>query len=93
MVYFFNLNNRIQFYERSYENIEDTLSALGGIYNIIINIMTVINNLINSSMILFDFNVLLNLFSISIDDIKKSNKENIVNKKIKEVETLKKKYS
>ena len=90
MGYFFNLNNRIQFYERSYENIEDTLSALGGIYNIIINIMTVINNLINSSMILFDFNVLLNLFSISIDDIKKSNKENIVNKKIKEVETLKK---
>ena len=30
------LNNRIEYYERSYENIEDTLSALGGIYNIII---------------------------------------------------------
>ena len=84
------LNNRIEFYERSYENIEDTLSALGGIYNIIIYIMTFINNLINSTRILLDFNFLLNLFSISIDDIKKSNKENIIDKKIKEVETLKK---
>ena len=70
------LNNRIEYYERSYENIEDTLSALGGIYNIIIYIMTFINNLINSTRILLDFNFLLNLFSISIDDIKKSNKEN-----------------
>ena len=34
--YSFYLNNKIEFYERSYENIEDTLSALGGIYNIII---------------------------------------------------------
>ena len=90
MWYTFYLNNRINFYERSYQTIQDALSALGGIYNIIIYIMTLINDLISSSMILFDFNFLFNVFNINIDDIKKANQKNIVDKKIKEVENIKK---
>ena len=90
MLYSFYLNNRLNFYERSYQTIWEALSSLGGIYNIIIYIMTLINDLISSSMILFDFNFLLNLFDINIDDIKKSNQKNIIDKKIKEVETIKK---
>ena len=90
MLYSFYLNNRLNFYERSYQTIEEALSSLGGIYNIIIYIMTLINDLISSSMILFNFNFLLNLFDINIDDIKKSNQKNIIDKKIKEVEDIKK---
>ena len=90
MGYSFNLNNRLTFYERSYQTIQDFLSSLGGFYNIVIFIMKLINDLINSPMILVNFNFLLNLFSINIDDIKKSNQKNIIDNKINEVKELKK---
>ena len=90
MAYSLYLNNRLTFYERSYQTIQDFLSSLGGFFNIIIFVMKLINELINSSMMLFDFNFLLNLFSINIKDIKKSNQKNIIDIKIKEVEEIKK---
>ena len=61
--YSFFLNNRINYFERSYITIIDVFSALGGILNIVIFVMTVINNFINSFIVLNDFNCLLNLFS------------------------------
>ena len=52
--------------------------------------MKFINNFINSYIILNDFNHLLNLFTITTDDIRIANKKNILNKKLKQVENIKK---
>ena len=90
MGYSFYLNNRINYYERAYLTIQDVLSKIGGTLNIIIFIMKLINNFINSYIILNDFNHLLNLFTITTDDIRIANKKNILNKKLKQVENIKK---
>ena len=91
MGYTFYLNNRIRYYERTYITIPDILSSIGGILNIVISIMTLINDfIINPYKILKDFNYLLNLFSITEDDILKTNRKNIINKKLKQIENIKK---
>jgi len=90
MGYNFYLNNRIKYFERSYIKIQDTLTSIGGILNIITFIMTFINNFINSYFVLSDLNCLMNLFSITTDDILKASKKNILNKKLKIVENCKK---
>ena len=90
MAYSFYLNNRINYYERTYLTIQDILSKIGGTLNFITFIMTLINNFINSYFVLKDFNCLLNLFTITKDDIKKANRKNILNKKLKQVENIKK---
>ena len=90
MAYSFYLNNRINYYERTYLTIQDILSKFGGTLNFITFIMTLINNFINSYFVLKDFNCLLNLFTITKDDIKKANRKNILNKKLKQVENIKK---
>ena len=90
MGYSFFLNNRINYYERTYITIIDVFSALGGIINIVIFIMTLINNFVNSYIVLKDFNCLLNLFGINTNDINIVERKNILNKKLKQVETIKK---
>ena len=90
MGYSFYLNNRINYYERAYLTIQDVLSKIGGTLNIVIFIMTFINDFINSYIILKDFNCLLNLFAITTDDISITNRKNILNKKLKQVENIKK---
>ena len=84
------LNNRINYYEREYSSMLDILSDIGGILNIIIFIMSFINEFINSYIILKDFILLLNLFSITEKDIARINKKNIMNKKLNIIETYKK---
>lgn len=90
MGYTFYLNNRIKYYERSYKTIPDALSTVGGTLNIVIFIMTLINDSFNSFMVLQNFNWLLNLFSITAEDIELANKKNILTKKLRQVETIKK---
>jgi len=90
MGYTFYLNNRIKYYERSYKTIPDALSTVGGTLNIVIFIMTLINDSFNSFMVLQNFNWLLNLFSITAEDIELANKKNILSKKLRQVETIKK---
>ena len=90
MAYSFYLNNRVRYYERSYKTILEVLSVIGGNFNVIIIVMTLINDYINPLMILRDFNCLLNLFSITIVDIEKVNRKNILNKKLRQVEIIKK---
>ena len=84
------LNNRLNYYGRSYTTIQDALSSIGGTLNIIIAIMTLINNFSNSYIVLNDFKCLLNLFKISQEDIKKARAKNILTKKLKVVEVIKK---
>lgn len=90
MGFSFYLNNRINYYERSYMTIQDTLSKIGGTLNIVLFIMTFINNYVNCYAILVDFNYLLNLFAITPNDIKIVNRKNILDKKLKQVEKIKK---
>ena len=84
------LNNRLDYYGRSYTTIQDALSSIGGTLNIIIVIMTIINNFFNSYIVLNDFKCLLNVFEISPEDIEKARAKNILTKKLKDVEVIKK---
>ena len=85
MAYSFYLNNRIRFYERTYQTVQEVLSIIGGISNFITIVFTIINDFINSYFILIDFNYLLGLFSITIDDIDLANRKNIINIKLKKI--------
>jgi len=91
MGYTFYLSNRMRFYERTYQTIQDILSIIGGISSALNTIMIIINNnFFNSYQILLDFNLLLDSFSITSDDIENTNKKNIISKKLKQVEKIKK---
>ena len=90
MAYSFYLNNRIRFYERTYQTVQEVLSIIGGISNFITIVFTIINDFINSYFILIDFNYLLGLFSITIDDIDLANRKNIINIKLKQIAKIKK---
>ena len=83
------MNNRITFYERTYQKVQDVLSSIGGISNIISFILKLINSYINSYDILFDLIYLLNFFSISIGDIESTDRRNIINKKLQQIENIK----
>ena len=83
------LNNRLNYYGRSYTTIQDALSSIGGTLNIIIVIMTIINNFFNSYIVLNDFKCLLNVFEISPEDIEKARAKNILTKKLEVVEVIK----
>lgn len=80
------MNNRVNLYELSYQTIRDFLSDVRGAINIITFIIILINNFVHSYITLNDLNDLLNKFSISIKDIKFTNKTNIINKKLKKLE-------
>ena len=82
MGYTFYLSNRMRYYERTYQTIQDILSVIGGISSVLNTIMIIINNFFNQYKTLLDFNYLLNVFSINTNDIKFSIRKNIINKKI-----------
>ena len=86
IAYVFYLNIRVNFYERSYQTFQDCLSNIGGTIKIITFLMTLINDFVHSYTTLSDLNDLLKNFSISIEDIKFTNKTNIINKKLKKLE-------
>ena len=90
MAYSIYLNNRVRYYERTYKTIPEVFSVIGGNLNVIIIVMTIINEFINSLIILNDFKWLLGLFSITEDDIEYVNRRNIVNKKLRQVEIINK---
>ena len=52
-VYFW-MQNTLQYYERNYDRVQDTLSDIGGISNVILIIATSLNFLINQFIILLD---------------------------------------
>ena len=91
MGYTFYLSNRMRYYERTYQTIQDILSVIGGISSALNTIMIIINNFFNQYKTLLDFNYLLNVFSINTNDIKFSIRKNIINKKIEQVEKVKRK--
>ena len=58
-VYFW-MQNTLQYYERNYDRVQDTLSDIGGISNIILIFATILNFLINQFVILLDLKNLEN---------------------------------
>ena len=89
MAYCLWLNNRINYYERTYKKIQDFLSEIGGVTQSIMAIAIFINNFINKYIIILDTQDLLISSNISLKDlcpqrnkIKLKNTNNNINKKI-----------
>ena len=64
VAFYFWMQNRMQYYERVYEKVQDVLSHIGGIYTIVLTIIQLINNIVNQYINLFDSQNYLN----EIDD-------------------------
>ncbi len=91
MGYCFWLKNTMNFYERNYKRIQDIISSIGGIYQIISIIFVYINKLYNNYIILNDTKHLLNNSIHQEKNIHKKNRihnsvnnvNNIINEKAK----------
>ena len=60
--YYLWLNNRRNYYKRNYKRIQDIISSIGGVYQIITILSIYINKLYNNYMVLYDTkNLLYNL--------------------------------
>ena len=74
MIYCFWLKNRINSYERIYQRIQDIISDIGGISEIISILASIINRIYNSYIILFDTEkVLFSIFESQEKSTKKKN--------------------
>ena len=69
MIYSLWLNNRVNYFERTYKRIQDVLSDVGGVAQSIMAIATIINNFINKYIILSDTEKLLNENKILVSEI------------------------
>ena len=69
MAYSLWMNNRANYYERTYKKIQDVLSNVGGVAQSIMTIAIFINNFINKYIILYDTEKLLAKANISINEI------------------------
>ena len=80
MIYCFWLKNRINSYERTYQRIQDIISDIGGISEIINLLASIINKIYHSYIILFDTEKLL--FSIIKSQEKSVKKQNNIESNI-----------
>ena len=69
MAYSLWMNNRMNYYERTYKRIQDVLSEVGGVAQAITTIFIFINNFINKYIIILDTEYLLTKAKISIEEI------------------------
>ena len=96
MIYYLLLNNRLNYCERSYNRLQDLISDIGGIYEVMIILFSLINKIFNYYAILCDTEELLSLCPYSIKEIMKRERMKIksfkqkTNKNFKELNTLKK---
>ena len=63
--YYFWLQNRLQYYERNYKRLQDTLSAIGGINRSVFVVAVIINTLVSNYIILLDTEDLFQTLNIS----------------------------
>jgi hypothetical protein len=57
--YYFWLKNKINYYERNYKKVQNAISSIGGIYQVIVVIASIINRLYNKYIVLCDTEMLL----------------------------------
>ena len=89
VAFYFWMQNRMQYYERVYEKVQDVLSDVGGLCSIVLTIAELLNILVNQYINLFDTQSYMNeienskiyekniLNTIANDLIKLNNKQNI----------------
>ena len=69
--YYFWMQNRLQFYERNYKRLQDTLGNIGGITRIILVVAVAINTIVSDYIILLDTEELslsLNNFNCTLSE-------------------------
>ena len=76
MAYYFWLGNRMQDYIRNYKKIQDVISDIGGISQVIIIVAGIINHFYNNFIIICDTQNLLSSFSINCEENKKEKRNN-----------------
>ena len=81
-IYYFWLNNRVNYYERIYQRIQNIISNIGGIYQFITFIVIYLNSFYNNYIILLDSE---NLLNSSIYNEKYNYKKN---KRLKKLEDI-----
>ena len=72
MGYSLYMNNKMYYYERVYQRIQDVLSEVGGVAQAITTIIIFINNFINKYIIILDTKSLLTKANISVQEICKN---------------------
>ena len=85
MGYCFWLKNTMNYYERNYKRIQDIISSIGGIYQIITILSIYINKLYNNYIILYDTE---NLLYNSINKEKNSRKKNKIHNGAQNVNSI-----
>jgi len=88
--YYFWLQNRLQFYERNYKRLQDTLSTIGGINRAVFILAVIINTLVSHYIILLDTEELF--LSLNMPKEKKIIKSELFNKEKKILCTPKRHY-
>ena len=88
------MNNRMNYFERTYRRIQDVLSEVGGVAQTITAIVIVINNFINKYIIILDTESLLTKANISLHEIcfkkmKLKNPTKTLKKKDEEISVIK----
>ena len=76
MAYYLWLGNRMQDYIRSYKKIQDVLSDIGGISQVIFVVAGIINNFYNNYIILIDTKELLSSYSFNLQEYYKNENNN-----------------
>ena len=83
---YFWMQNTLQYYERHYNRVQDTLSDIGGISNIILVIASMLNFIINQFIILLDIKNLEKQLNLNFHLIKdKILQTNLTTNKINEI--------
>ena len=80
VAYYFWMQRRMQYYERVYSKIQDTLSNIGGFFSTFLTVAEIINYIVNQYIILFDISHYINEIDNSIKHNKKELKLNLDNK-------------
>ena len=75
--YYFYMQNRLQYYERNYKRMQDTLSDIGGISRIVLVAALIINTLVSNYIILLDTEEL----ALSLDNFNNTLNERAYNYK------------
>ena len=84
--YYFYMQNRLQYYERNYEKLQDVLSSIGGLSKTILLISSIINLLVSNYIILLDTEeLILSLDNNNSINEKVNSEPKIYNKNIKEI--------
>lgn len=77
IIYYFWINNRVNYYERTYQKLQDIISRIGGTYEVIVTIFIIFNKIFNYYAILTDTEELLSQCPCYVKELMKKRRINI----------------